>query len=114
MEKREKKRYHIGTKMMAAFIVTSIIPLILIYLFSYYNIVGIVKENSDELIRYNLMQTKSGLNVNIDAYEDVLYQIFVDDDIIELVNKINHEENQSVSKNQLRRELRGYFYATIL
>ena len=111
MEKREKKRYHIGTKMMAAFIVTSIIPLILIYLFSYYNIVGIVKENSDELIRYNLMQTKSGLNVNIDAYEDVLYQIFVDDDIIELVNKINHEENQSVSKNQLRRELRGYFYA---
>lgn len=111
MEKREKKRYHIGTKMMAAFIVTSIIPLILIYLFSYYNIVGIVKENSDELIRYNLMQMKSGLNVNIDAYEDVLYQIFVDDDIIELVNKINHEENQSVSKNQLRRELRGYFYA---
>lgn len=111
MEKREKKRYHIGTKMLAAFIVTSIIPLILIYLFSYYNIVGIVKENSDDLIRYNLMQTKSGLNVNIDAYEDVLYQIFVDDDIIELVNKINHEENQSVSKNQLRRELRGYFYA---
>lgn len=33
MEKREKKRYHIGTKMMAAFIVTSIIPLILIYLY---------------------------------------------------------------------------------
>lgn len=110
MEKIKVNRKSFVFQLMAAFVVVSILPVLLIGFFSYYNTSAIVKDNISRLTQYNLNQTKTSLDANIGAYEDVIYQIYSDDEIIECINKINKEEDLAVSKNQLRRELRGVFY----
>lgn len=110
-EEQMGKRKSLGIRILTAFAVTSIIPIILINVFSYYNISQIVNDNHDELIRYNLNQTKAALDISMESYLDVLYQIYSDDEVVDLINKINNGQDAAVSKNQLRRSLRGYFYA---
>lgn len=107
---RMRKRKSIGFKIILSFLLTSIVPIILINLLSYYNTSQIVKENINDLTINNLNQIESSLDVSIDSYEDILYQIYSDDDIVNLVNKINNKEDLALSKSQLRRALRGFFY----
>lgn len=104
-----KKRKSLGMKILMSFTVASIIPIIIINMFSYFNISRIVNDNNDDLMRYNLNQTKTDLDITMESYLDVLYQIYADDDVVNLINKINNDLDTAVSKNQLRRVLRSYF-----
>ena len=106
----KRKRKSLGVQLILSFLATSIIPIIVLNLFSYYNISDIVIDNHKELMEYNLGRTKTALEISIGSYEDVLYQIYSNDEIIHLINRINQEEELVISKNQLRRTLRGYFY----
>lgn len=106
----KRNRKSLGVQLVLSFLVTSIIPIIVLNLFSYYSISDIVIDNHKELMEYNLDRTKTALEISIKSYEDVLYQIYSNDEIIHLINRINREEELVVSKNQLRRTLRGYFY----
>ncbi len=105
-----KKRKSLGFKLVLSFMITSIIPVILMNLFSYYNTTGIVRDNITEMTEYNLEQTQSSVNTNVEAYRDLLYQIYSDDEVIDLVSRLSEGENIIVNKNQLQRKLRGFFY----
>ncbi len=105
-----KKRKSLGAKLVLSFMITSIIPIILMNLFSYYNTTGIVRDSITEMTEYNLEQTQSSVNSNVKAYRDLLYQIYSDDEVIDLVCRLNEGENIIVNKNQLQRKLRGFFY----
>lgn len=105
------RRRSMGVQLVISFFIISIIPIVLVNLFSYYNISRIVNENNSDLLRYNLNRTKTTLDINIESYEDVLYQIYSDDEVVNLINRINNDDELVVSKNQLRRALRAYFYA---
>lgn len=107
---RQKKK-SLGLQLVIAFVITSIIPFVLINIFSYYNISKIVRDHNSALMEYNLNRTKTMLDVSIESYEDVLFQIYSNDTVVELINRINKGEELVVSKNQLRRILQGYFYA---
>lgn len=58
----------------------------------------------------NLEQTKVSLDVWLDSYEDILFQVYTDDFIVEPVDKINEDEDLANSRKQLRKTLRGLFY----
>lgn len=58
----------------------------------------------------NLEQTKVSLDVWLDSYEDILFQVYTDDFIVELVDKINEDEDLVNSRKQPRKTLRGLFY----
>lgn len=105
-----RKRKSLGFKLMFSFVITSIIPIMLMNLFSYYNTTGIVMDNIAEMTESNLNQTQSSVNTTVGSYQDVLYQIYSDDEVIALVDKLNRGEDIVVSKNQLQRKLRGFFY----
>lgn len=105
-----QKKVSLRVYLILAFFITSIIPTVLINLFSYYNTSGIVRDNMQELSHINLEQTRSSLDVWLESYEDILFQIYTDDDIVDLIEKINQGEDVSVCKNQLRRTLHGLFY----
>ncbi len=105
-----RSRKSLSVQLIGSFLVTSIIPIVIINLFSYWNILDIVNGNNNDLMKYNLSRTETALDISIESYEDVLYQIYSNDDVIGLMNRINQEEELVVSKNQLRRMLRGYFY----
>ncbi|MFA9462685.1 MAG: sensor histidine kinase [Velocimicrobium sp.] len=97
-------------KLIRAFIVTSIIPILVMYVFSYYNSSKLIRKNVDELTMLNLLKTRNSLDIWLESYSDILYQIYTDDNIVALVDKINQGEDMALSRYQLRKALRGFFY----
>lgn len=67
---KHKKKSSLQLRLTLAFCITSIIPLILMNIFSYYNTSNIVRDNVQELTRVNLLQTASSLDVWLESYED--------------------------------------------
>lgn len=108
---KQYRKTSLKTRLILAFLVTSIIPIILLNLFSYYNTSGIVKDNVRELSHANLLQLKNNLDVWMDSYEDILFQVYMNDDIVSMVEEINRgDQDQTLLRGQLRRALRGLFY----
>ena len=50
------------------------------------------------------------LDVWLDSYEDILFQVYTDDYIVELVDEINAGEDVANNRKKLRKTLRGLFY----
>ena len=71
-----KKMRSLGFKLVLSFMITSIIPIILMNLFSYYNTTGIVRDNITEMTEYNLEKTRYSVNTDVEPYRDVLYRIY--------------------------------------
>ncbi len=95
------------TKLICLFLVTSVIPLFVLSVYSYYNTSNTLKKNMEELTLNNLEQTGNSLEIWMESYEDLLYQIYTNDDVVKLVDKLNNGEDESVTRNQLRRILNG-------
>jgi two-component system sensor histidine kinase YesM len=47
------------------------------------------------------------MKISLESYEDLLYQIYTNDDVVKWVDNPNNEEDVAVTVNQLRRYLRG-------
>lgn len=98
-------------RLIGAFILTSMIPFLFVNIFSYYNSSKLIKKNVNELIMVNLQKTKNSLDILLDSYYDFIYQIYTDDEIVELVDKINLGEDVAFSRYRLRKMLRNLFYS---
>lgn len=103
-------RKSIRTRLITAFVVTSFLPIALVNMVSYYNTSRLVRQNVEGMTNANLEQTKVSLDVWLDSYEDILFQVYTDDEIVELVDKINAGEDVANNRKQLRKTLRGLFY----
>ncbi|EMS69729.1 cache domain-containing sensor histidine kinase [Ruminiclostridium cellobioparum] len=99
------KKMSFKSKLIFSFIFVSIIPMLLVQSISYFNTTSAMKENVNELITYNLAQTEKNLNTTLNSYMDILYQIYTDDEIIELVKKINAETDSAMEISLLRDKL---------
>ena len=110
ISKFKPDRKSIRIRLVTAFIVTSVIPILLINIISYYNTSRLVQQNVERMTRANLEQTKVSLDVWLDSYEDILFQGYTDDYIVELVDKINAGEDVANNRKLLRKTLRGLFY----
>lgn len=106
MKKYTKKR-SFKHRLIVSFCIVSIIPIIMINIYSYYNIKNKVLDNMDELKSFSLEQVNTNIKTVLSSYEDLLYQMYTDDDIVAYVDKINAGDNVAVSRYQLRRTLRG-------
>lgn len=103
-------RKSIRTQLIMAFVVTSFLPIALVNMVSYYNTSRLVRQNVESMTGANLEQTRVSLDVWLDSYEDILFQVYTDDGIVELVDKINTGEDVADNRKQLRKTLRGLFY----
>ena len=101
------KRVSLWKKIISIFALTSTIPIVILCLFMIYTTTDILKKNTDSLMRNNIKQLNDNLNIQINAYEDVLYQLYTGDEIVEWVDKLNAEEDMPVTISQVRRYLRG-------
>lgn len=97
-------------KLLVAFLLTSLLPMLFMSLFSYYNSTKIVGKSVDEMTQVNLQQTQVNMNVWLDSYEDVLFQIYTNDEIVRMAEEINDEKNVAVNRQVIRKYLRGLFY----
>lgn len=103
-------RKSIKTRLIMAFVVTSFLPIVMVNVVAYYNTSRLVRQNVESMTNANLEQTRVSLDVWLDSYEDILYQVYTDDNIVELVDRINAGENVASNRQMLRRALRGMVY----
>lgn len=103
-------RKSMKTRLVTAFIITSLIPIIFVNILAYYNTSNLVKQNVESMTHANLEQTKVSLDVWLDSYEDILFQVYTNDDIVELTDKINAREDVANDRQKLRKTLQGLFY----
>ena len=103
--KIHRKKTSFKQQLLISFCLISIIPLLLVNIVAYYNIANKVQKNVDEMKAFSLEQTKRNVSTVISSYEDLLYQLYTDDDVASLVDKIDAGRDVAVSRNQLRRKL---------
>jgi two-component system, sensor histidine kinase YesM len=97
-------------RLIVSFCLLSIAPLTVMQVVSYYDIAGKLQKKIDALENINLVQTRKIIRTSLDFYEDLLYQMYTDDHLIELVNELNEGENSEFVSGQLRRSLHAYVY----
>lgn len=107
---RAKVRKGIRYQWVTAFLVLAVIPLVLVNIVYYYNTSKLVQQNVESMTKANLEQTRVSLDVWLESYEDILFQVYTDDGIVELVDRINAGEDVANNRKQLRKTLRGLFY----
>lgn len=110
MNRKKFDKRSIKTRLVAAFIATSVLPVLLVNIISYYNTSKLVHDKVVSMMQANLQQTKVTVDVWLDSYEDILFQIYTDDAIVDLVDKINAGEDIANNRKMLRKNLRGLFY----
>lgn len=104
--------YSFRNKLIVAFIIVSLLPVLLVQIISYYVSSEAMKEKTNVLIQSNLLQTSKNLDTSIEAYEDIVQQIITNDELIELIRVINKEEQDvEPSKSKIVNMLASYSYA---
>lgn len=97
------KKRNLASRLIFLFCCTSLIPILIFCIFTYYNSSRIIEKNTEELNRVSLKQMDDNLNILIGAYEDLLYQIYTNDDMVTWIDKLNKKEDEAVTVNQMRR-----------
>ena len=78
----------IGRKIMSAFVMASIVPILTIQFIGYNMNSNSLKRKIDTLMVDNLTQLSERVDLTMDIYSNLVYQIYVDDKIIENVNTL--------------------------
>ena len=105
------KKSSIKNRLIRTFILTSIIPILLIEIFSLVNISIALNENTRIMSGSSLGQLDNNLNISLESYEDLLYQIYTDDEMVGWVSDLDEGIDEAVTVNQMRRLLSGLLYS---
>lgn len=89
------KDWNIKQKLLIIFIVGVLIPIMLLLVFSIQVSGQIMTKKVEQLISSNLIQTKDQFSLNLDVFYKILYQVTVDDIVIENINDLDQGGNVS-------------------
>ena len=111
--KKILKHYYswkLGHKLLCAFALASIIPLLLMQVYVFQVNRKQMTEKIDELMVSNLTQIAERVNLNMVVYTNLLYQIYKDDQVTECVSELNdmQESHKAVAYNQIVKRLKQY------
>ncbi|MFC5529862.1 cache domain-containing sensor histidine kinase [Cohnella yongneupensis] len=109
---RAKWRFSYRNKLIVSFMLVSLLPVLVVQMVSYYVSSDAMKRKIDVLVHANLLQTSKNLDTSLLAYDDLLFQIITNDDVIRLVKEVNVPgEDVELSKRKLINMLSSYSYA---
>ncbi len=94
-------------KLWRLLIVISIVPILILGIFSYLSVSGTLRENTEKMAKDNLRHIDNSLNISLGAYEDLLYQIYTNDDMVKWMDRLNNDVDEAVTINQMRRFING-------
>ncbi|MDF2941319.1 MAG: putative rane protein [Herbinix sp.] len=106
-------RLRLSQKILFSFVFAAIIPLIIIQLFFYKFNAEYINDKVNQLMVNNLSQTVDRVNLSIDVYTNILYQIYVDDEIINNVRIMSDDKEikKAVAYNNINNRLKQYISA---
>jgi two-component system, sensor histidine kinase YesM len=105
------QRLGFRNKLIFSFVLVSLLPVLVVQMI-YYNVSSKAFETkTNELVHYNLIQTAKSLDNMLASYEDIVFQVFTNDEVVELIRNINAGNDVELSKNKLVNILSSYSYA---
>lgn len=114
MIKKILKKYNswkLGKKLLIIFVLVSILPILFVQMFAFYMNREKMRKKIDELMVNNLTQIAERVNLNMEIYTNLIYQIYTDETIIDCVQEISSEESsgqRAVGYNQIMNRLKQY------
>lgn len=103
-------RLKLSQKILISFLLAAIIPLLIIQVvFTKIN-TEYISNSVNQLMMNNLSQTVDRVNLSIDVYTNILYQIYVDDEISESVGALMNQKEikKAVAYNEIYNRLNQY------
>ncbi len=104
------KKTSLRNRLIRVFILTSMLPIIILGVFSYISMSVTLSRNTEMMSKSSLKQLDNNLNISLGAYEDVLYQLYTDDNMVKWVFEIDEGSNEAVAVNQMRRFMSSLLY----
>ncbi len=89
-------------RLIILFTAASLVPILILELYSYYNIRKGLRENTGIMTESNLLQVDNNLNSWLESYEDLLYQIYTADDMVLWTDNLSAGIDEAVTTNQMR------------
>ncbi|SOC11947.1 cache domain-containing sensor histidine kinase [Pseudobutyrivibrio ruminis] len=107
------KKYNnlkIGQKLISIFLLISIIPIILLQVYQFTSVRKTMTSQVDEIIYDDLVQISERTNLSIENYTNLLYQIYVDEDLIDEVMVLMNgtESRKAAARSDIREKLHRY------
>ena len=99
------------SRLISIFFLTSTVPLLFVGIFLSYNTIRLMRENTKTLTQQNLKQIDDNMDLLLDSYKDLVYQIYTDDDVVRWMDSLNANEDEAVTINQLRRFMNALLYS---
>ncbi len=111
--KKLKERYdntRFRTKLLLIFGITSLLPILIILMVSSRLNTRNMTDKVDELMRMNLMQIAERVNLNLEVYTNVLYQIYQDEEITENIKLLlkDADAGYAAAYNRINDRLKQY------
>ncbi|WP_051200096.1 cache domain-containing sensor histidine kinase [Butyrivibrio sp. FCS006] len=104
------KKTSLRNRLIRVFILTSMLPIIILGVFSYISMSVTLSRNTEMMSKSSLKQLDNNLNISLEAYEDVLYQLYTDDNMVKWVFEIDEGTNEAVAVKQMRRFMSSLLY----
>lgn len=99
-----KKNKSLRHSFIEIFLLTSILPLICLGVFSGHNISSVVERNSSAAITSELKRTNQTMDSSLEGYRELLSQIYTSSEMVNWLNDINATDS-TLAKGQMRRYL---------
>lgn len=101
------KKISFKSELFRIFLITSMVPIIVLGIISMLNIRSTMRNNTDRLMQTNMAQVDDNLNIWLESYEDVAYQIYTDDNVVEWVKRLDAGIDTAATVSQMRRFING-------
>ncbi len=101
------KKLSLRSKLIYIFGLISALPILGICIYMFYHTEGILRDTTKQMTQASLKQSDDNIHLSLDSYEDLLYQVYTDDNVVAWMDAINKQEDVPIATNQLRRFLRG-------
>ncbi|WP_259619641.1 cache domain-containing sensor histidine kinase [Paenibacillus doosanensis] len=97
-------------KLIIIFVLVAFLPSFLMQYVTYMNSTQAMKAKINEQVNYNLIQTNKSLDAVLTEYEDTLYQLIINDDVVKSTPKLLHgsDFDQLVASDVLQQIFAGY------
>ncbi|HHV12468.1 MAG TPA: histidine kinase [Clostridiales bacterium] len=103
-------RMKLSQKILFSFIIAAIIPLLILQMISYYYNKQYINNKISQLMENNLSQTVDRVNLTLDVYTNVVYQIYRDDEIVKNISLLMNDSrtDKAVAYNAINNRLKQY------
>ena len=97
------KNLRLWKKILLAFLLSSILPLLMVQGIMLYINSKNMQEKMDELMSNQLRQTAERVELTLDIYTNVVYQAYMDSELVQDINYLLEKENPDKEMREIGR-----------